>query len=340
MKILAIKWRRLGDTVLWTSALQALQQHFPGAEVDLALPAEYDALFAADPNYKTRYLLKSDRAHLRKLVAAWQNAKYDLVLGFHANPTTRALATSANAKTKILHHHSRNAHVFGSDLPVVHLGQVASATERDLNVVRTLGWDGVSPATHLICPPHAKNRALENYRLKAGTEPRKLIVLSPGASRLSKRWPLERYVELVKSFPTDQSIAVIAANESEFLGRSEVLKALQSRASIFFTPQLEDAMGLLSLAQVYVGSDSGLKHVAAALGVPTVTLFGPESVGEWHPYSPDRHTALQVKVGCRTNDASDPHFAWCGVEVCPLASHACLTLTFPDRVRAAIERYL
>ena len=51
MKILAIKWRQLGDTVLWTSALEALRLHYPKAEIHLALPKAYVPLFSGDSRF-------------------------------------------------------------------------------------------------------------------------------------------------------------------------------------------------------------------------------------------------------------------------------------------------
>ncbi len=335
-----MKWRRLGDTVLWTSALQALRQMYPNAEIDLAYAAEYDCLFSSTSDYRTRYQLKSDATHLKQLVREWKTREYDLALCFHASATTRGLASKINAKRKIIHHHSRQPNAFGSDVPVANLGKPMAATERDLNVVRTLGWTGNSPNTHLELSPDAKTRAQRAFEKKTGHPAKKLILLAPGASRLAKRWPLDYYVRLLDTLPKEATVATIAANETEFLDRQDVMEILQERAPIFYTPQLEDALGLISLADCFVGSDSGLKHIAAALGVATVTMFGPESVGEWHPYSEDKHTALQVPVGCRSNDAADPLFSWCGVETCPLASHACLTQISPEQVSKAIERYL
>lgn len=214
------------------------------------------------------------------------------------------------------------------------------ATERDINVVRTLGFTEESPNTRIYCAPEWKQRAADYWQHVTGTPPKNLLVLSPGASRLSKRWPLEHYAELVKILPDALQIAVVGPNDTDWVGQDLFRTRMESRARFVWTPNLEDAIGLLSWASCYVGADSGLKHVAAALDIPTVTLFGPESVGEWHPYKTDRHRALRQPVLCRTQDAADPLFAWCGVEICPLASHACLALTTPREVAHAIERYL
>jgi heptosyltransferase III len=340
VKILAIKCRRLGDTAIWTAALEALLQQFPGADIHLAFPAEYDALFQAHPYFQTRYTVKSDKASRSALGAQWRKQQYDLVLVFHASPSSLALGRSARAKKILVHHHDRRGKNFGSDLRIAHLGKPLPATERDINVVRTLGFKAESPGTRIYCAPEWKQRAAQYWQHITGTSPTNLVVLSPGASRLSKRWPLEHYAELVNILPEHLQIAVVGPDDSDWKGQLLFKARMQNRARFVWTPKLEDAIGLLSWASAYVGADSGLKHVAAALDVPTITLFGPESVGEWHPYKTDRHRALRQPVLCRNQDASDPLFAWCAAEVCPLASHACLSLTTPREVAHAIERYL
>lgn len=335
MKILAIKSRRLGDTVLWTSALQALAAHFPSAQLDIAFPAEYEPLFRDAPQVKTRYLLGRDK---RPESFGFAKEKYDLALVFHASHSTRRLAQSAKAGRTLIHHHSRKALNFGSDTPVVSLGQPMSAIERDLNVVRTLGWNSKPPLTRLTFPKAWAEKASERWF--SSRVPDNLVWFSPGASRLSKRWPLERYAALAESMGPEMALGVIAPEEKDLEHDKRSMERLKKRAALVFTPTLEEAIGALSLGKAFVGSDSGLKHVAAALGLSTITLFGPESVGEWHPYEGKKHVALQNPVLCRTEDAATPSFAWCGVSICPLASHACMLLTSPLQVKAALLEIL
>ncbi len=336
VKILAVKWRRLGDTILWTSALEALLRHFPGAEIDIAFPAEYAPLFEADPRFKTRFPLKSDGRHAR-LAREWKTRGYDYALAFHASQRTRRLVRRSGAAKCVIHHHSRKGRNLGSDLPVVNLGQPMAATDRDLNVVRTLGWSGAAPETRIFCKAEWKKEAAKQWERQTGLSLQAPIVFAPGASRPAKRWPLERYATTIEKIASHHPVAVIAPDASEFRGMEPIARRFPT---VFFTPRLEQAIGLLAQAKLYVGSDSGLKHLAAALNIPTVTLFGPESVGEWHPYTEPRHTAIQKPMHCRSNDAGDPRYAWCGVETCPLASHGCLTQITSDEVVGAIERYL
>jgi ADP-heptose:LPS heptosyltransferase len=333
-KILAIKGRRLGDTILWTSALEALHQLYPEARLDLGLPGAYDSLFENDPRIGRRW-------HFDRETSLWDLARslrlehYDLVLNFHASSRSALLSSLAGAKEKILHHHSRKPRRFFSDRRIPHLGTPMAATERDLNVVRSLGWSGGAPATRIYVTPEKKEKA----RNAIGEIPRPVVLIHPGASRPAKRWPLERFVELARLLAQGRTVGILTDPADDPFREEPYLKSLIARHALFFSrSNLQELAAVISESDCLVGVDSGLKHLAAAVGVPTVTLFGPESLGEWHCYSEERHAALQVKVLCRFNDASDPRFAWCGEHQCPLASHACLSLISPEQILSEVER--
>ena len=80
----------------------------------------------------------------------------------------------------------------------------------------------------------------------------------------------------------------------------------------------------LSAVRCYVGNDSGPKHLAVAVGVPTFTFFGPEDPGEWHPYPRAAHPVFfRPGLDCRREDNG----RWCGLEECNLqgaARHRCM----------------
>jgi heptosyltransferase II len=88
-------------------------------------------------------------------------------------------------------------------------------------------------------------------------------------------------------------------------------------------------------AALYVGNDTGLKHLAVAVGIKSYTFFGPEPANEWHPYDPKLHPYFyRENLSCRTRTHH-----YCGLSVCDLMEEnlSCLKLTLPENVLLSIE---
>jgi ADP-heptose:LPS heptosyltransferase len=337
MKILAIKWRQLGDTVLWTPALHALRQHFPTGEIHLAYPEPYAELLSEQNEFARKFFLPADKFPPYSLIRALRKEKYDWILNFHASSRSRCLALVAGGKKRLIHHHDRRGKNFGSDHPIVNLGVPMSAQERDLNVVRTLGWKGTAPPTTVVAAEKWISRGGEILGHSGRKTGRPLVLFAPFASRLAKQWPIVRYRELAGMLSEKAQVGVLYDTEAKCreLGQhfgDDVLRVV--------TPELSALMGVLSHADLVVGSDSGVKHLAIALGKRTVSLFGPESLGEWHGYSLETHPALRRFVACRDRDPVPPEFAWCGAVTCPLSSHACLNLISASETKDVVLKAL
>lgn len=330
MKILALKWRRLGDTVLWTAALEALRSHYPRAEINIAFPEKYSEIFRNDSRWLHQYGLKDGILENLRLTKKLRSEHYDLALNFHASSRSLMFCLWLDAKEKIVHHHSRSPRRFFSDRPVVDLGKPLAADERDLNVIRTLGWRGSPPETRVFLAPHLKEQAMDSLE-KLGWRREPLVILGVGASRPSKAWGMEKFAALSALLQKRAQVGVV-------YNPTEIAPPTGFPAGSLFlpTPTLTLLMGYLALTSCYVGSDSGVKHLARALGIPTLTLFGPESLGEWHRPSA-LHRAIQKKVSCRNQDPFPPEFSWCGEAICPYSSHACMSLITPEEVMTEVE---
>jgi ADP-heptose:LPS heptosyltransferase len=330
-KVLAIKQRRLGDTALWTASLEALREIC--SSVDIAYPSSYSALFDSDPRFGKQYLLSDDLSSQIRTLKEIRESNYDAVLSFHSNTRTAYLTRFSKSSIKLIHRHSRTPHYNSFSKPIPNLGVPMSAIERDLNVVRGLGWSGKSPKTRLILNQEAKiigDRVLSPH---LNGSKKKKIALSVNASRLSKQWPLENFISLAQLLAEEAQVFLFY----DVAPKSMLWKKTIETTTAIQTPDLKSLLGCLNLMDGFMGADSGVKHIAAALNIPTVTVFGPESVGEWHGYDPVQHRAIQVSVQCRNQNPENPDFSWCGEEICPLGSHACLTTISPEQVLKEIK---
>ncbi len=121
---------------------------------------------------------------------------------------------------------------------------------------------------------------------------RKVCVLAPGAGWRAKQWPADRFGELAKHLQEmGYTCLVNAAREGEPL--SAEVAATSDGAAEAVICSMAELMALVRRASLFVGGDSGPMHLAAALGVPVVALFGPTDPMRNGPWGPGRKTIVR-----------------------------------------------
>lgn len=127
-----------------------------------------------------------------------------------------------------------------------------------------------------------------NWRMRngLGDEGRPTVALCPGAVGRGKRWPTERFAELAK-YLTARNMAVwILGGPNETPLAKQIAEAGGPLARDLTGTDLRNAILALAAVDTAVSNDSGLMHVSAAIGTPTIGLFGPTSVRLWAPLNP------------------------------------------------------
>lgn len=338
-RILVTKFRAMGDTILMTAALSELNRHFPQAQIHVSVPEAWISLLEGFPGVTKLWPITwhSEKAARTKaatrLAFQLRKEKYDIVCSFHSSPVAAMVALSTGAKVRSIHFHSFKSKNTHSTVIVPGKGIIKPVVERDLDTVRALGVEvpvGVMPKIYL--KDSEKAYAVEEFaswQLK-----RPILGVALGASRPTKIWPIHRFAEVAKSWvkETGGSVLVIAGPGEEQL-TEDFFRSIPSDEATRTAVQIMKPCAVRTLAQrisaldVLVGNDSGPRHLAAALSVPTVTLFGPEHPLEWHPYPQDKHPMLFIDpLACRTGSApgSPP---WCALNECVVEAHQCMTRT-------------
>lgn len=184
------------------------------------------------------------------------------------------------------------------------------------------------PAPELKVPP-AEIAAWRAMRGLLGTTGRPVVALAPGAVGPSKRWLATGYAALTRRLLGDGvAVWVLGGPAEQTLARGIVAG---TDARDLTGPDLREAVLALASASTAVSNDSGLLHVAAALGTPTVGIFGPTSPWHWAPLNPLAATIeADAELPCRP----------CHKPVCRLGHHRCMTEIGADEVLAATRRTL
>ena len=154
------------------------------------------------------------------------------------------------------------------------------------------------------------------------------LVLVPGASHATKRWPLFRYRAIADRWP-GPVFALGSLDEDPLL--RELWQQTGGRVVPVAEVGFERTLEVMGLAAVVVGGDTGLVHLAAACGVPVVSLFGPTHSADGFWDHPGR--ALEVPLACRPCSLH-------GGAVCPVGDHACMWQISVGAVWTALEGVL
>src|SRR5271156_964570 len=172
---------------------------------------------------------------------------------------------------------------------------------------------------------------IDSWRKKRGlaAETRPIVALAPGAVGPSKRWPKASYAALAHRLLADGFAVWVLGGPDEKMLATEIVG--DSGARDLTGSDLRDAILALSCAAAAVSNDSGLLHVAAALGTPAIGIFGPTSPWHWAPLNPQAATIeTTTELPCRP----------CHKPVCRLVHHRCMRDIAPEQVLAAARRTL
>jgi heptosyltransferase-1 len=184
-----------------------------------------------------------------------------------------------------------------------HVAPAASAghvVDQYLAVLVALGIREGKPEFRIPVDPGAEAR-MDGALAALGVKPRvRLVVVNPGAGRVGKRWPFERYRELVRRLRDEAAATTVVVWGP---GERETAQAIAvgGPGAVLAPPtSIPELAGLLRRATAVVAGDTGPLHLAAAVGTPCVGLYGPTRAERNGPYGPG-HRTLQSADGTMTS---------------------------------------
>ena len=141
------------------------------------------------------------------------------------------------------------------------------------------------------------------------------MAFAPGAVGPSKRWPSAYYAGLARQLAAEGNTVWVIGGPGERELAGEIVAAAPAHIRDLTGPDLRNAILALAAAQAAVSNDSGLLHVAAAIGTPSVGIFGPTSPWHWAPLNP-----IAAVIETKSELACRP----CHKPVCGLEHHRCM----------------
>jgi Glycosyltransferase family 9 (heptosyltransferase) len=166
------------------------------------------------------------------------------------------------------------------------------------HLVETLGkWGVARPSDrHSLATTERWRLAARTTLMSLGVdESRPLLIAHPGAGARWKEAPAARFAQALERMVADGGFEVlIHQGPADGNAVNALLRGLTIPTQLLLEPSLTELAGALALAQAYLGSDSGVSHLAASVGTPSVILYPPETIRQWAPWAP---SAVALGVG-------------------------------------------
>lgn len=331
MKILIRATNWVGDAIMALPALRAVRTRFPNAEITI-LARPYVAAIYENQEVCDNTMFVENK---RDIVGELRAQKYDVALLFQNAFEAAWIAWRAGIPERIGYARDGRSVLLTKAVPVPKPGEISAHEQYYyLELLRRSGWLDSLPEESFIklnVPAENRERA-EEFLLSAGVRRDSFrIAIGAGASYGSaKCWPPDRFAELANRLQMQTQADVILFGTSAEAAVSSAIAAGMHRSPIDLTGKtsINDLPALLSQCHLFIGNDSGAMHVAAAVSLPVVAVFGPTDPFGTAPVTP-RCSVLQEK----------PYCSPCFLRRCP-TDHRCMTRVTPDAVEAATRQWI
>jgi len=331
-KVLLVRLRSIGDTVLATPSLFALKRFLPNVTVDILVENWVAPVLNNHPHVDNVVVLERSGFMTRARVAReLRAANYDVVYNLHGGTTATFLTRATGARHRVGFESYQYAQLHNTRAPSPLLLWEQQKTHSVEQQLALLGWTGVPvtdrPRTQLGISTEA-SETVNHLLAQAGLADRKIALIHPAAAFATKQWAVENFAR-VAEFLTERGFAPVAIAAPD---EKALLEKLCSEARVKISTldlSLPEVTALAARSQLFVGNDSGIAHIAAAVGTPAVVIFGSSNIAHWRPWNSAPAEVVFEEMSCQP----------CAGYFCEKFDQPECILRVPvERVTAAVDR--
>jgi predicted lipopolysaccharide heptosyltransferase III len=335
-RVLVVRLRSIGDTVLATPSLYALRRFLPLARVDVLLEDWVAPLLEGSEDVdRVVAVARRSTGERVRVARLLRRERYDVVYNLHGGSTAALLTRATGAPHRVgfadyayapLHNHAAppSAELWGRE-------RTHSAEQQ----LALLGWTGVPvsdrPASRLVVNEAAAEAVARRLAAEGFHEGEPFALVHPAAAFESKTWAPENFARVVEHLAARDLRSVAVAGPGESAVVEAVRAAARAPLASFTDLSLPELTALAARARIFVGNDSGVAHVASAVSTPQVVVFGSSNVAHWRPWTDAPAEVVREEMSC----APCP-----GYTCSQFDAPECIRRVGVDRVVAAVERVL
>jgi lipopolysaccharide heptosyltransferase II len=335
-RVLVVRLRSIGDTVLATPSLYALRRFLPYAQIDVLLESWVAPVLEGWGVVDNVVTVERGSTVSRARAASRLRAEhYDVAYNLHGGTTATLLTRASGAKHRVGYQDYQYSRLLNHAAPPASALWGAAKTHSVEQQLALLGWTGVPvsdrPPTQLAVTEKAALSVGEKLRAAGVDEAKPLALIHPAAAFETKQWATRNFARVAEDLAARgfDCVAIAAPNERQVV--DGLVAESGARVSTFTDLSLPEVTALAARSRLFVGNDSGIAHIAAAVRAPSVVIFGSSNVAHWRPWGVAPSEVVREELPCQPC----PGYACAEFE-----APECIRRVTVERVVAAIEKVI
>lgn len=338
--VLFVRFSSLGDVVLTTPAVRSLKAAFPGARISFLTKGAYSPLLEGHPDIDRviAFEPRPGQGGFSALTGLCRGlGTFDLVIDLHVTLRSRLVAAFLPASRKVRYRKDslmRRLWAMGWMRERM-LCDGRHVADRYLHALEPLGVSPRFTRPEIFLTPREVDSSESFLRQMGVRDPRGIAVILPGARWSNKQWTAKGFAAVGEVLSSRRGFEIVVAGDRGDRPAVDAFKRELSTECVDIAGKtgIRELAAVLRLARVAVGNDSGPGHLAAAVGTPVVTIFGPTTEAFGFAPRGERVKTVSLPLPCRPCSIH-------GGRTCPGGRRACLEDLEPRAVIAAVGEVL
>ena len=291
-RVLLIRLRSIGDTVLMTPCLQALNDWRPSVQLSVVIEPLAAPVLEGHPLIEHLFVTGKSLAAKRTLISRLRREKFDLAFNLHGGTTGMLIASKCGARHTFAYRGQRGSWMLTDRAPgpdvILGRDRIHSVEQQ----LALLHWAGVPIPARTQLALQIDSDAAISARERLGlpgtqSNSSRFAIVAPGATFESKRWSSRRFSAVIDHLTRRwrlESVIVVGPGQERLA--TEIAESSNSRPRVLSRVTLAELKAVIGdFGRIFIGNDSGPMHLAAALKCPIVAVFGSSNPDVWRPWT-------------------------------------------------------
>ncbi|MFO7525562.1 MAG: glycosyltransferase family 9 protein [Ignavibacteriaceae bacterium] len=325
-KILCIKPRGIGDIVLSTIVLENIKEHFPTAAIHY-LTEDFAKLSVANNPFVAKILTYKKNDFILSVIHKVRKEKYDLIFDFWSNPKSAQITFLSGARHRVGFGYRGRKYAYNI-VADSGRGEVHSA-EHNLELLKVISIPIKSKNIQFYLNEDDKSKATKYFNETFSADDF-VVGIIPSGGWASKRCDAEKLIEFCERiYSKYRNKFLILWGPGDENDATQIYYTLKNISVLAPQTTVAEMAGLIAKCNFIIANDSGPMHIAAALKVPTLGIFGPTNPKKHGPYSSNSDYIIK----------DDLHCIICDKLECPY-DHECMKELSADLLLSKVEKIL